>query len=295
MPFDYHLGDLVDDKSLVNAQISNQKNPTGPLKTTESQASIPRQALTSYGLSDAMQGIAVFKPAGVSYDVFNNQLSTELQNLGTEDKWKSRDSKLTPYDIFLKDVDPSTASSVNGTGAANVGATAAANSSSSAPPTGSNTPQAGGDPIAGNNNSGMIWPTKTHPISQEFGTNGHPGIDISVPSGTTIYAPLDGVVTDTNANGTTNPDGYGQFFLYIKHRDDLYTLYAHIKQRLVTTGQTVKQGDPIAISGGNAGDPGHGYSTGAHLHFETRTGPYGGWGNLSNPTIKNPRNYLGQG
>lgn len=118
------------------------------------------------------------------------------------------------------------------------------------------------------------------------------GLDIVCTSGTTIYSPLDGEVTSTNADFKTNIDGYGDFFLYIKHADDLYTLYGHIKQRLVTTGDKVTQGQPIALSGGNPGDPGHGHTTGAHLHFETRNAPYGGWGNASNPNIIDPMKYL---
>lgn len=284
MPFDFKLDDVTDEKSIIKANVVNQTYEGGPIRTTQSQESEPRTSLTTYGLSNAMQGIALYKPQGVTYDAFNNHLSKELESLGTEDKWKDRANKLTPYDVFIKD--PTTRPTDAAVG--NIANNAATGSSSSNPT--NDDPVSGG--VAGNGNVKMIWPCTPHPISQPFGNNGHPGLDISVPSGTTLVAPLDGVVTDTNADGRTNPDGYGTFFLYIKHSDDVYTLYGHIKKRLVNAGDVVKQGQPVAISGGAAGDPGAGYSTGAHLHFEVRSGPYGGWGNLSNPTIKNPMNYL---
>lgn len=67
------------------------------------------------------------------------------------------------------------------------------------------------------------------------------------------------------------PDAYG---------NDVYTLYAHNNERLVSPGQYVKKGQQIALSG-NTGN-----STGPHLHFEVRVG-----GN-SQSFAKNPRYYL---
>lgn len=102
MPFDYGLSDMADAKSIMNAQMDNQRTEK-PLRTSASTVDNPQQSLTSYGLSDAMQGIALYKPPGTSYDAFNNHLSAELEGLGTEAKWKDRDNKLRPYDVFIKD------------------------------------------------------------------------------------------------------------------------------------------------------------------------------------------------
>ncbi len=46
--------------------------------------------------------------------------------------------------------------------------------------------------------------------------------------------------------------------------------YAHLSRFGVSVGQTVKEGQTIAYSGGAKGMPGAGYSTGPHLHFEIR-------------------------
>lgn len=131
MPFDYKLDDVTDEKSVIKANITNQTHGGGALKTTQSQESEQRAGLTTYGLSDAMQGIALYKPAGATYDAFNNHLSSELEKLGTEDKWKDRANKLTPYDVFIKD--PTT--TPTGTDTSNIASTAAQSSTSSDPST----------------------------------------------------------------------------------------------------------------------------------------------------------------
>ena len=128
----------------------------------------------------------------------------------------------------------------------------------------------------GTNNLGALdlylsWPVEPlegisaqyHDTSYEkrFGMS-HNAIDIPTPQETVVRAAADGVV-DTVAD-----NGMGYNYIIIKH-DDFATLYAHTLSFLVSEGDTVSEGDPIALSGGRPGTPGAGaISTGPHVHFE---------------------------
>ena len=53
----------------------------------------------------------------------------------------------------------------------------------------------------------------------------------------------------------------------ILHPNGVVTTYGHLQTILVVPGQTVSQGQMIALMGGQPGAPGAGNSTGCHLHF----------------------------
>lgn len=88
----------------------------------------------------------------------------------------------------------------------------------------------------------------------------HKGLDFAVPTGTAIRASSGGVVTKAGWGS-----GYG-YCVYIRHPDGKETRYGHCSKVLVKAGQSVKQGDKIALSGNT------GVSTGPHLHFEILVG-----------------------
>lgn len=114
------------------------------------------------------------------------------------------------------------------------------------------------------NNYSIIKPANGGFISSEFGTREpegdivtsyHHGIDIGVIVGTEVSSAIDGEVILA-----TESESYGK---YVKIKNgDLVTLYAHCSELLVKVGDTVKQGDKIALSGAT------GKVTGPHLHFE---------------------------
>lgn len=101
-------------------------------------------------------------------------------------------------------------------------------------------------------------------------SSSHKGVDWGVPRGTAVVAASGGTVTKAGWGG-----GYG-YVVYIKHPGGTETRYAHCSKVLVSAGQTVKQGQKIALSGNT------GISTGPHLHFEIRI----------NGTAVNPLDYL---
>jgi murein DD-endopeptidase MepM/ murein hydrolase activator NlpD len=134
-------------------------------------------------------------------------------------------------------------------------------------------PQVPGPPVAAASPapsaSGLIWPVHG-PVAQEFGHNGHPGIDIDAPYGTPIHAAGNGVVIWAGWQG-----GYGNFVL-IDHGGGLVTGYGHQSRIAVIRGQTVTQGQVIGYEGST------GHSTGPHVHFEVRV----------NNTPRNPRLFV---
>ncbi len=88
----------------------------------------------------------------------------------------------------------------------------------------------------------------------------HKGVDIAVPTGTSVWASSGGTVTRAGWAG-----GYGNV-VCIQHADGKETRYGHLSKIYVKAGQTVRQGQVIAASGST------GVSTGPHLHFEIRIG-----------------------
>ncbi len=121
----------------------------------------------------------------------------------------------------------------------------------------------------------FAWPVTNVVITQLFGGTEfakqnssvyggrayHPGVDLGVPMGTKIYAPLGGTVRATgNTDAVPGCYSWGKWTL-IDHPNGLSTLYAHQSQQSVVAGQQVATGEVIGYSGNS------GYSTGPHLHF----------------------------
>ena len=89
----------------------------------------------------------------------------------------------------------------------------------------------------------------------------HNGVDLSAID-EKVKSPADGIVIKTAAD--QYPCGGT---IIIKHSNGYQTGYCHIQRIDVKTGQLVRKGDVIGITGGGVGDPGRGRSDGPHLHF----------------------------
>jgi murein DD-endopeptidase MepM/ murein hydrolase activator NlpD len=100
------------------------------------------------------------------------------------------------------------------------------------------------------------WPMKKFGISQYF-SYFHPGMDLTNPLGTPIYAIGDGVVTWTKYL----PVGYG-YHVLVTHADGVQSLYAHLRKISVREGQGVTKMTKVGEMGVT------GRSTGSHLHLE---------------------------
>ncbi|WP_082169264.1 M23 family metallopeptidase [Bacillus sp. 522_BSPC] len=101
------------------------------------------------------------------------------------------------------------------------------------------------------------WPSEGI-ITDTFNTrNGtHKGIDIAGDLGDKVYVVDEGVVTKSYYS-----QSYGNV-IFVKHENDLETVYAHLNKLLVKEKQLVKKGELIGEMGNT------GYSSGVHLHFE---------------------------
>lgn len=79
--------------------------------------------------------------------------------------------------------------------------------------------------------------------------------------GDPIYAAAQGVVQKAKY------DSVGGNHITILHPNGVVTYYGHLQKMLVSSGQTVSQGDIIGLMGGQPGMTGAGKSTGCHIHF----------------------------
>ena len=113
----------------------------------------------------------------------------------------------------------------------------------------------------------MMNPVGASNVSSPFGEKRsyetHPGVDIPVPSGTSIKAPLDGVVKTANINHNRMCGGT----IDIDYGNGFWSRFCHCKKIDVRQGDVVKRGQVVGLTGGLVGETGSGNSQGAHLHF----------------------------
>lgn len=110
-----------------------------------------------------------------------------------------------------------------------------------------------------------VDPTK-YPVSTPYGVRGprwssghHEGVDFACPVGTRVYAPIDGVCVGT---GTTWGSAFGRHQVVIQISKNEYLLFAHMKADYVKSGDRIKAGTLIGLSGAE------GNVSGPHLHME---------------------------
>lgn len=120
---------------------------------------------------------------------------------------------------------------------------------------------------------GELWaaPLETTLQTSGFGPRWgryHQGIDLNLQTGTPIMTTFDGIVRISAFDR-----GFGNYVV-VRHRNGIETLYGHMSARKVEVGQLVKAGQVIGLGGST------GWSTGPHLHYETRYE-----GNTFNPLL----------
>ena len=97
---------------------------------------------------------------------------------------------------------------------------------------------------------------RLHPILKTW--RAHLGTDFAAPTGTTVRTVGDGVVEFAGVQ-----NGFGNV-VFVKHRNQHVTVYAHLSRIDVRQGQSIEQGQTLGAVGAT------GWATGPHLHFEFR-------------------------
>lgn len=130
--------------------------------------------------------------------------------------------------------------------------------------------------ISGNGDRKLLFPVIGSAITtSDFGWRIHPiigrwlmhaGKDLAAPEGTPVVAALSGTVLSSGLAG-----GYGIAVELDHAQSKRRTLYGHLSEIYVKSGQKVRQGEVIGRVGST------GLSTGPHLHFELRQPEAGGW------------------
>ena len=127
--------------------------------------------------------------------------------------------------------------------------------------------------------SGWLMPCSYTKLTSPFGNRAsptagastyHQGVDLAAPQGTPVYASRAGRVTVA---------GYGSaagYYVSINQLDGYSTMYMHLNNYVVSSGQTVSAGQLIGYVGRS------GVATGYHLHF----------GIAYNGAYVNPANYI---
>lgn len=121
---------------------------------------------------------------------------------------------------------------------------------------------------AANEPQGFISPvggSVAHAFGEARGSRSHKGVDIAVPVGSSVHAPISGRVKIKN-----DPNGYGNYYVIDAGDGHTEVRLAHLSELGVKDGDVVTQGQVMGKSGGARGAPGSGNSKGPHLHYEVR-------------------------
>ena len=113
-----------------------------------------------------------------------------------------------------------------------------------------------GEPLDGKARISSKFGPRINPKTKK--PQNHNGVDLAVPKGKNIYSPADGHVKSAFTDSTC---GKG---VKITHADGYETVYCHMSEHTVKTGDSVVAGCLI----GKVGSTGR--STGPHLHYSVR-------------------------
>jgi hypothetical protein len=110
----------------------------------------------------------------------------------------------------------------------------------------------------------------------------HHGVEFPNPSGTPVLVAADGVVLFAGADAEAIYAPWQNFYgnlVVVQHKDELFTLYAHLSKINVAVGQQLFAGEKVGEVGSTGG------AIGSHLHFEVRRGDVQDYFATQNPEL----------
>ena len=238
------FGDMIDTYEFVNRIGLQDQKIARQVEAAKAKAAAKRRA-TAHTRRLAAATVSVITARTEEARVVRDELVSNRDTLAAARRLKR--SALTnaseTREEYLEEVQALAAQSAEL-------AAAIRNAQAGAGSTGSGAPSA----------AGFIWPangTVTSGYGMRWGRL-HEGIDIAAATGTPIWAAAAGTVIYAGWLG-----GYGNLVV-VDHGNGLATAYAHASAILVSVGQSVAQGETVALVGST------GNSSGPHLHFEVR-------------------------
>lgn len=126
----------------------------------------------------------------------------------------------------------------------------------------------------------------TYALEYGFTEPGHTGLDVAIPAGTPLYAPMDSTVICAGTGNGNGEDSCAAFLssyggatsgrLQLKLPNGDMLILGHVNESLVRPGDQVKAGQEVGISGGMNGDH-------VHVEYRTRDATTGSGWRLLNP------------
>jgi murein DD-endopeptidase MepM/ murein hydrolase activator NlpD len=238
------LGEMIDNYEFVNRIGLQDQRIARQVESAKTEAAAKRRA-TARTRRLTADTVSVISARTEEARVVRDELAANRDTLAAARRLK-RSALTDVREMHAEHLEEVTALAAQSAELAAAIRTAQANAGS----TGTGVPSA----------AGFVWPVSGTVVSG-FGWRWgrmHEGIDIAASSGTPIWAAASGTVIHSGWLG-----GYGNLVV-VDHGNGLATAYAHCSAIFVGLGQSVEQGETIALVGST------GNSSGPHLHFEVR-------------------------
>lgn len=238
------LKELDEATQAVAKAQSELETEKADLETTKEELNATQAELDDKR-SEADEVIAELVAKGVELEGMKTDLEAEDENLlkqiaQMEKEYNSaKHQEWLAYMATYTTVPPATTAAASGSGSSS----------------GTSTPSSGGNWLRPCSYTYMSSPFGFRTSPTSGASSYHQGVDLAAPANTPIYASRAGVVTTATYS---NNAGY---YVTINHGDGFSSIYMHMNNYVVSSGQAVSAGQLIGYVGRT------GIATGYHLHF----------------------------